>query len=257
MHEKSLVFFPRSHNPNLNFMCKSIWDTNYARWKAHTLCSLRLTPPRSITQNLEFSPLGALGMITTIIAQNALTFPYSKETTFEETKASEKWQWSRTGGWKTKHCGTPEAWLGCASQHLCPETAPCSGHGPTVLRTPQLLKITPSKAFGVWTFVPHEPVLWGVWPWALLLFVPCIRSFCMRTPKLPGGLWPLHSLQVHSLQWCLLQGSLIACVFVTREYSAFWNQLLHLKKCSVAFLASSSVFRCSKCFVFPINYSGN
>lgn len=93
MHEKSLVFFPRSHNPNLNLMCKSIWNTNYARWKAHTLCSLRLTPPNSITENLEFRTLGALGMITTIITHNALTLPHSKETTFEETKASEKWQW--------------------------------------------------------------------------------------------------------------------------------------------------------------------
>lgn len=40
-------------------------------------------------------------------------------------------------------------------------------------------------------------------------------------------------------------------VFVTSEYSAFWNQLLHLQKCYVAFLASSSVLHCCKCNCFP------
>lgn len=87
-------------------MCKSIWDTNCARWRADTLWSLRLTPSNSTTQNLEFSPLGTLGMITTVTAHNALTFPYSKKTTFEQTKATEKCQWSRTGGCKTNPCGT-------------------------------------------------------------------------------------------------------------------------------------------------------
>lgn len=158
--KKSLLFFPRSHNHNLNFMCKSIWDTDYAKWKAHTLCSLRLTPSNSITENLEFSPVGTLGMIITIITLNALAFPYSNKTTFEQTKAAEKRQWSRAGGCKTNHCGSLQS-------HDCTVAANTSaqrrrlvlGMAPECWELLQLLKITASKAFGTWTFVPHEPVL--------------------------------------------------------------------------------------------------
>lgn len=160
MQEKSLLFFPRSHNHNLYSMRKSIWDTNYARWKAHTLCSLRLTPSNSTTQNLEFSPLGTLGMITPIITHNALTFPHRNRTTSEQTKATEECQWSRIGGCKSNHCGSLQS-------HDCVVAAKPSaqkqrlvlGTAPQCWELLQLLTITPRKAFGVWTFVPHELVL--------------------------------------------------------------------------------------------------
>lgn len=143
MHEKSLAFFPRSHNYNLNFMCKSIWNTNYARWKAHThtvasdwhhptaphktwnsvLWALREWSPPSSHIMLWHFPTAAR-----LLLNRQRQLRNVREAELEAVKPTmSSVQLSR-------------AMIVLCSQHLCPETAPCSGHGTTVLATSPAFK---------------------------------------------------------------------------------------------------------------------